>query len=220
MITAIFTSCGRFDLLEKTIVSFVKYSDISVEKIIIIDNSVNPYTDAIIDDMVKRNRLESVYLITNEENIGQVSSIDVAYSFVDTEYIFHCEDDWEFFDTGFMELSKKLLEDRSDIINVNLRVRFDGEKGSMHPITEIYTSKNNVRYHEYIIGYLGAWHGFSWNPGLRRLSDYNKIKPYKQHGEESKVGLLYKNMGYVSACLEKSYCKHIGTYSTTPKSNQ
>jgi len=33
------------------------------------------------------------------KNIGQIKSIDKAYSMVDTEYIFHCEDDWEFYDS-------------------------------------------------------------------------------------------------------------------------
>ncbi|MFM7850359.1 MAG: hypothetical protein ACKO96_00225, partial [Flammeovirgaceae bacterium] len=111
------------------------------------------------------------------------------------------------------------MEDRDNIINVNLRIRFDGEKGSMHPITELKTSTNGINYHEYELNYLGAWHGFSWNPGLRRKSDYDLIAPFKQYGDESGVGTKYKNLGYVAACLEKSYCKHIGTYSSTPKSN-
>lgn len=220
MITAIFTSCGRFDLLEKTLISFYKYNDVPLERCIIIDNSALPTVEQSITELVDRNNFDSVYMLINEKNIGQVASIDTAYSFVETDYIFHCEDDWEFFDTGFMQKSLDVLTDRPNVINVNLRVRFDGERGSMHPITEPYTTKNGTVYHEYIVGYLGAWHGFSWNPGLRRKSDYDKIKPYKQHGEESSVGQLYKDMGYVSACLENSYCKHIGINRPTFKSNQ
>lgn len=218
-ITAVITSCGRFEFLEKTLKSLIEYSNYTFYEIIIIDNS------EIIDayDKIKdiTNRIGcNAKIIINEVNIGQVSSIDVAYSLVTTEYIFHCEDDWEFFDTGFIELSLNVLENVSNIVNINLRVRFDGEKGSMHPIINPMKTKDNVIYHLYELGYLGEWHGFSWNPGLRRKSDYDLIKPYKQYGSESGVGNKYKDLGYFAACLEKSYCKHIGTFSSTPKSNQ
>ncbi len=219
MITGVFTSCGRFDLLERTLRSFVSHADLPLEQLIVIDNSTLQQTEQEIERIVA-NIGVPISLIANPENVGQVTSIDIAYSYVDTEYIFHCEDDWEFFDTGFLALSKQLLEERNNIINVNLRVRFDGEKGSMHPISELMTTPSGLRYHEYMLNYLGAWHGFSWNPGLRRKSDYELIKPYKTYGEESGVGRKYKELGYVAACLEKSYCKHIGTHSFTPKSNQ
>ena len=216
MITAVFTSCGRFDLLQRTISSFLTHADLPLHEIIVIDNSTLPDAESRIESLTDRE----LVVIANTENIGQVSSIDNAYARVQTDYIFHCEDDWEFFDSGFLNLSKQLLEDRRNIINVNLRVRFDGEKGSMHPITAMQTTANGVEYHEYEINYLNAWHGFSWNPGLRRKADYGLIKPYKLYGEESGVGKVYKELGYVAACLKNPYCKHIGTNSSTPKSNQ
>ena len=219
MITGVFTSCGRFDLLERTLSSFITYADMPLEQIIVIDNSTLPETEREIERIVSVIKTP-ISLIANEENIGQVLSIDTAYSCVTTPYIFHCEDDWEFFDTGFLGLSLKLLEEREDVINVNLRIRFDGEKGSMHPISPIKTTSTGVNYHEYLLNYLGAWHGFSWNPGLRRKKDYDLIGSYKIYGEESGVGRKYKELGFVAACLEKQYCRHIGTNSYTPKSNQ
>jgi len=218
-ITAVITSCGRFDLLGMTISSLVRHADLEFERIIVVDNSTLPdLEDQISKIAIQVNK--QLHLLANPINIGQVAAIDLAYSYVETDYIFHCEDDWEFFDTGFLTQSKQLLEDVDNIINVNLRIRFDGEKGSMHPISELRMSPNGVPYHQYQLNYLGAWHGFSWNPGLRRRRDYDLIKPYKQYGEESRVGQKYKELGFVAACLEKSYCKHIGTHSSTPLSNQ
>ena len=90
----------------------------------------------------------------------------------------------------------------------------------MHPVTDFMTTSNGTVYHEYIPAYLGIWHGFSWNPGLRRTADYLKVAPYKQYLNEQGVGKVFYDMGYKSACLEKFYCKHIGTNSTTTMSNQ
>ena len=215
-ITVVFTSCGRFDLLKRTVDSFVMFNSYPIKKYLVIDNSAKPEAKSELEKIFKTLNGE---IIVNSENIGQVSSIDKAYSKVTTEYIFHCEDDWEFFDSGFIEKSLDVLNHDSKIINVNVRVRFDGERGSMHPVSDTCITSNNTRYHEYIPNYLGTWHGFSWNPGLRRLSDYNSIKPYKQFGEESGVGKKYYDMGKRSACLKTFYCKHIGQDSTTEKRN-
>ena len=216
-ITAVFTSCGRFDLLNKTFQSFLNYNTYPIKKYVVVDNSTLP---------IARTEIEKIFsdvdvtIIINEENIGQVSSIDKAYSEVNTDYIFHCEDDWEFFDYGFIEKSIDVLEHDSNLININVRVRFDGERGSMHPVTEKFKTKNGTVYHEYVPNYLGAWHGFAWNPGLRKRSDYDLIKPYKKYKEESGVGRQYFEMGKRSACLEKYYCKHIGQNSSTLKRNE
>ena len=49
-------------------------------------------------------------IIYNETNIGQIKSIDKnIYSLVKTEFIFHCEDDWEFYSYGFIEKSINIL---------------------------------------------------------------------------------------------------------------
>ncbi|MHA2084105.1 MAG: glycosyltransferase family 2 protein [Candidatus Thorarchaeota archaeon] len=218
-VTAVFTSCGRFNLLKKTLESFIKFNTHRLEKIIIIENSGILESEEVLERMVKKfeNKFQ---IIVNETNIGQVSSIDKAYSFIDTDYIFHSEDDWEFFDYGFIEKSIDVLESDDKILNINLRVRFDGERGSMHPL-EPFTkqTKNGIIYYEYKRDYLGEWHGFSWNPGLRRLSDYDLIKPYITYTNEQGVGQKYKELDYRSGCLEKFYCRHIGQNSVTPKSN-
>ncbi len=223
-VTTVFTSCGRFGLLQRTLYSFLKFNTYPVEKIIIIENSGLPEAEQIlldiINDIEDKRFIDKFQLIINETNIGQVSSIDKAYGHVETEYIFHSEDDWEFFDYGFIEKSLGVLKQEPKIVNINLRVRFDGERGSMHPL-EPFTKQtdNGIIYHEYTRDYLNEWHGFSWNPGLRRLSDYNLIKPYINHINEQGVGQKYRELDYKSGCLEMFYCRHIGQNSVTPKSN-
>ena len=218
-VTVVFTSCGRFNLLKKTLESFMRFNTYPVEKIIIIENSGILESKEVLERIVKKYE-DNFQIIVNDTNIGQVASIDKAYGFIETEYIFHSEDDWEFFDSNFIEKSIDVLNEDPKIININLRVRFDGERGSMHPL-EPFTkqTKNGTIYHEYTRDYLNEWHGFSWNPGLRRLSDYNLIKPYINYNNEQGVGQKYRDMDYRSACLEKFYCKHIGQNSITPKSN-
>lgn len=219
-VTCVFTSCGRFNFLNQTVKSFLDCNTYPIEKYVVIDNSQTPGGYEILKSIFTTVENSKLEIIINEENIGQVSSIDKAYELVNTEYIFHCEDDWLFFNQNFIEKSIDVLEFDSSISNINIRIRFDGERGSMHPLTNYqYQTNNGTVYYEYAQNYLGEWHGFSWNPGLRRKSDYEKIKPYKQFLNEQGVGKKYKEMGYKSACLENFYAKHIGGDLGTPKSN-
>jgi GT2 family glycosyltransferase len=216
-VTVVFTSCGRFGLLERTFNSFIEKNTHPIEKIIIIENSGTEGSEEKLKEIIKDQNVE---LVINETNLGQVTSIDKAYNLVDTEYIFHSEDDWEFIGSGFIEKSLEVLKHDNKVTNINLRVRFDGERGSMHPLEpQAYETDGGTIYHKYVIDYLNTWHGFSWNPGLRRLSDYNLIKPYINYTNEQGVGQKYRELGYKSACLEKPYCRHIGQNSITPKSN-
>jgi hypothetical protein len=63
------------------------------------------------------------------------------------------------------------------------------------------------------------WHGFTFNPTLRRLKDYLKYAPFAKHTtfhhlraaeSEKAIDKLYKEP-YYSVILEgKPYIKHIG----------
>jgi hypothetical protein len=217
-ITLVVTSCGRLNLLQETLESFMFYADIKPNKCIVIENSglINK------EDLLPYvKNLDNPEILINETNIGQIRSIDRAYSFVDTEYIFHLEDDWKFYETGFMEKSLDVLKHIPNIININLRRRFDGTRGSMHPInSESLITSNNTIYHTYQYNYNNVYHGFSFNPGLRRTSDYKILGLYQNYGNEERIGDFYYHHGYQAACLEKSYCYHLAEHFTSQGANQ
>lgn len=232
-VTVVITSCGRFDLLQKSITSFQEVNTYPIKEYIVIDNSAGPYVLTL--DILTAIMPQNTHIILNETNIGQVASIDKAYSEVKTPYIFHTEEDWAFhnpneiIDTGYELMKQKeatfiqdsmfLLELDPTIMNVNIRKRNDGTKGSEHPVKNFQT-KNNISWYEYESGYCGVYHGFSWNPGLRRLVDYKILGNFKQFGCEEGMNAAYYNLGYKAVSLEKSYCTHIGEDTLTELRNQ
>lgn len=49
--------------------------------------------------------------MVNKKRLGQIASIDLAYSYVKTKYVYHLEDDWAQQGTyGFLERMKDALE--------------------------------------------------------------------------------------------------------------
>lgn len=219
-VTIVITSCNRPKLLELTLKSFFKYNTFEdISGIIIIDDSgifdCNKECNDLIPTKIKRN------FMYNESNIGQIASIDKAYSYVETEYIFHCEEDWEFYDYGFIEKSLEILKNDEKIVCVWLRQYGDSSHPVLKPIiNNIY--RHMDRNYEYIYDKkVYNWMGFTFNPGLRRKMDYDIIKPftvsckpyfYSTIPDEIDVQKIYKNLEmYAAITLNKNgYVRHIG----------
>lgn len=211
MITLVITSCGRPEKLKRTIDSFMKFNTYPIEKCIIIDDSGNAEAQKKIITLLPENTL----YINHNENKGQVQSIDEAYSHVETDFIFHCEDDWEFYYWGFIEKSLEVLEYNNDILQVWLRDHNDTNNHTIEP--QIYKS-GNTKFQLMSKGALGGnWDGFSWNPGLRRLSDYKLIAPFSQFIEEGdfnaltecRIGQQYRKWDFRAAILMQGFVKHM-----------
>lgn len=205
-VTLVITSCRRFELLKQTIESFDKYNTYPIKEVIITEDS----GDNEIDKIIPLHWQEHTTAIVNKPKLGQIKSIDLAYELIKTNYIFHCEDDWLFYRNNFIEESKYLLQHNSNILQVWLRdynedikINYPAEKYTLNNIV-FYKLGSNNKY----------WLGFSLNPGLKRESDYDAIKPYfcnkTADKTESYLSNLYYEKDMFAVFLEKSAVKHIG----------
>jgi len=221
-ITICLTSCGRWDLLEKTIKSLVQFWDgPNPEKLLIYEDqnlTVQHFSTlyGFISEWIGKDSWEfEIY----HGKMGQIRAIDRLYSQVKTPYIFHQEDDFEFFNTGFVQKSLSILEEKENIMQVWLRAPNDRNGHPCHGVAQKTT--DGTKYHVLKTGYMGKWHGFSFNPGLRRLSDYQKLFPNGFASEipwnpknplesEILVGRKFYKNGYRSATTLEGFCRHIG----------
>jgi hypothetical protein len=219
-VTIILTSCNRPDLLKKTLESFVKYNTYPIKETIIIDDSgVIGCNDQVVTLFLSVMNIKSIY---NNSNIGQIQSIDKAYSYVRTKYIFHCEEDWEFLQPGFIEKSLHIFnQNHEKIYTIWLRPH---NCTSGHPI--IYDNQKNGYYKmkpdfSYIDkGKKYTWCGFTFNPGLRRTVDCLLFHPYfiNCHDENNKyigeyaINQKYADDGYYAFILDdpNGHVNHIG----------
>jgi len=206
--TVVLTSCNRLDLLEVTLASFFQHNTYPLAKFILIDDSGDQDCHRAI---VERCRERGIEFIFNMPKLGHISSIDAAYSKVQTPYIFHCEDDWEFYTPSFIEHSKLVLESDPKILQVHIR-QYQDING--HPLKmDTMRRIGDVEIVDLERGYLGIYDGFSWNPGLRRLKDYRDLpKPYKGFENEAFIGHHYAHHGFKVCALVNptGYVRHIG----------
>jgi hypothetical protein len=54
------------------------------------------------------------------------------------------------------------------------------------------------------------WLGYSFNPGLRRLSDFQRIGSFSRRGMEIDASIFFKRKGMTMAALEEPACETIG----------
>ncbi len=65
-------------------------------------------------------------------------------------------------------------------------------------------------------GYRGKWHGFTFNPGLRRLADYAALGSFgrvlaRPEKHEGQISQIYHARGYRAVILDRGgYVRHIG----------
>jgi hypothetical protein len=154
--------------------------------------------------------------------VGQITAIDYAYSRIKTPYIFHLEDDWFFYRSGYMEKSLTVLESNPKCLQVWIRALNDTQR---HPVEEHVYNTYGVEWRRLAFNYFheGEWHGFSFNPGLRRLCDYVSIGGYGIHTRfdpanpglaESTISRLYRRRDFYAAILSdgngSGYTRHSG----------
>jgi len=202
-VTVVLTSCGRHDLLERTLASFRAWNtDRRLAEVLVVEDGTG--------DPACICRRHGARLIRLGRSRGQIAAIETGYAAVRTPYIFHLEDDWEFYRGGFIERSRALLAVDPSTICVWLRA-WDDTNG--HPLH--FTSAEED-FGVLAFGYRGKWHGFTFNPGLRRLADYTALgsfsrilaSPLKHEGQ---ISQHYHALGYRAVILDRGgYVRHIG----------
>lgn len=216
-VTLLLTSCNRFNLLEKTLLSFVNHNTHKIDKTVIVDDSAAPVPD-FIRYVSGLGSLGEVVWISNGVRKGQIYTADRVWGEAKTEYCFWSEDDWEYVRGGFIEESLAILEQHKNIVQCWLR------DDSSHPVID------DPRFTFQIMkpNWEEGWSGWCFNPGLRRLSDYRKIGSYGRHVGydtrfvgELELSKLYYSMGMFAAKLPTAV-RHIGEaqhipWATAPK---
>uniref|UniRef100_A0A6C0EUA7 Glycosyltransferase 2-like domain-containing protein n=1 Tax=viral metagenome TaxID=1070528 RepID=A0A6C0EUA7_9ZZZZ len=203
-VTVVITSCNRPDLLKKTIDSFLQYNTYPIHQWIISEDSGIPN----VNSEIMKEHPEFTWIIA-ENRRGQINSIDEAYSHVTTDYVFHLEEDWETYRDGAILESINILETIPNVSAVMCR-KHD---------PRVYHMSDNPPY----LTCWGGWGYYSFNPGLRRMSDYSDFfgksfakftnaKTTSGLQSERKINDFYREKGYRMALTPNpdGYLQHIG----------
>jgi hypothetical protein len=203
-VTLVITSFNRFDLLQQTLDSFFAHNDYPLARAIVIEDSQNRE----FFDVIGNYRGLGVEPMFNEKRLGQHRSIDRAYATVDTEYVFHCEDDYLFGRPGIIRESIDILERDPDVLMV-LALRKQDLPYYLRSVP--LRMAGATRYRKVGPHFHHIWYTFSFNAGLRRISDYRLLPGgYGAFPDEGEISRFYKRLGRTMAILPDGMARHVG----------
>jgi hypothetical protein len=216
-VTLFITSCGRPHLLRRTLVSFVKFNTYPIKEAIVCEDS------AILGvaDFVKDILPYPITFCINEERIGQMKTIEKYTPLIQTPYVFHLEDDYEFFDYGFIELTFKIMNTDPNISQVLLEdvqhdfFKVDIQNELCYKLLTNDPNDPNILHYNHGDGALAI---FSWRPSLKRIEIQKLRMPYELWDDEYTIELEINKLGYYAVVTKnikdgrKGFCHHIGLH--------
>lgn len=208
-ITFVITTSDRIDLLKSTLSSFRKLFPAAwhlFDKRILHEDSGNTEIHA----CILRDHSESFdCIIMPEQKVGYSQALDNCLKFVKTEYVFTSEDDWSYYrNPQAINQSIKILDNHPEINQVWIR----DPKDHNHPLSKTTYILSGVQVRAVSRGYLGAWNGFSLNPGLRRMSDLKHFFPngLAEYGDEIDCARRTAQFDYKAVSLLDHAIRHSG----------
>ena len=215
-VTAVVTSCGRHDLLERTLRTFFELNTHAETRMIVVEDGDKDPPQALKEAFSRR----PIQWINTGGRVGQIQAIDLAYSRVRTPYVFHMEDDWIFVRPAFIEKSLAILQAEPLCLQVWIKGR-PGRRG--HGAYEIDRASGEVSWRPVIKDRKNVWHGFSFNPGLRRIRAYRLLGSFGEVAErargkaataEAQLSEIYASVGFFAALIWEddgaAFVEHIG----------
>jgi hypothetical protein len=199
-VTICLTSCGRLDLLRRTLDSFQRF---------------NPGGELIISEDCADSALiaavaashPTARILSGPERIGQMRSIDRLFSEVTTPYLFHLEDDWLFDGPVNWQAAIALLASRDEVANLAVRAFSEIKEKYRRRSDAVMLDGENFR-----LMHRDAhpeFFGWSNGPGLMRTALYAAYAPFGRMRHDQ-MSALIKRDGRREAYFVPGVAHHIG----------
>ena len=225
-ITIAITSCGRFNLLKKTILSLSQSIDLSLYEKIMTEDSRDETHIAKIKEANEYWFLKWWKILYTgwswfiDPFHCHKAALTCLYNEITTPFTFHCEDDWYFKKTEFdyIELSKDIL-----LKNTHIGIIMMTDFFSLNE-RNIWLSREKIieQYFSSSMAHTIFWHKFlnmkdydsqsvcySLNPWLRRTEETKTALTYLQEKvDEYILGKIYKEKVLKTINFFHPICQH------------
>lgn len=228
LITFSITTCKRFDLFEKTMNSFLNCcTDVHM-----IDHWLCVDDNSSEEDRIKMKQKFPFFefIFKNNKDKGHSRSMNIIYQKLKTPFLFHMEDDWQFFhksnymtqcldvlcqsdNIGQCLINKNYSETEKDFVILGGKKAMS-EKGNVFFIHEYCVT--DEQKDDFIIRNGSGmnchyWPHFSFRPSMIKRVVFEKIGAFNEQAEHFEMEYAYRYVKtFVSAFLPSIHCLHIG----------
>lgn len=228
LVTFSITTCKRFNLFKNTINSFIN----CCKDLYLIDEWICVDDNSSEEDRIMMKELYPFFkfYFKKKEEKGHPQSMNIIKKMVKTPYLFHMEDDWNFFvKRDYISECLEVLAQNKNIGQCLINKNYDENGKNIIKGGEFKITKSGLRYyiHEYVNnkqaeekwisrhGYgshCNYWPHYSLRPSLIKTKIFQAIGEYNENVShfERDYSHRYVSRGYISAFLEGIYCIHTG----------
>lgn len=202
-ITLCLTIGRRPQLLRQTLESLFKH--LNFKHIIAINDFGDIETNNVFKELCPHGKL-----ICLEKQLGHHKAVDYMYSHVQTEYIFHCEDDWHFNQLPDLSSILNTLETYPNMTGICFRHYNDmyipSEKKHLVSYREAFgvrlCSLRNIH---------PKWYGYSFNPHIIKTCLLQSIGgKFHKFRKERNISVYLRKKNQFMFYLVEGGCHHIG----------
>jgi len=202
-VTLCVTSAGRPDLLAATLSSLMATHRDAFAEVIVIDDLGDPEAAR-----VARSLCPGATVLLNRRPRGHLRSVDLMYRHVRTPFIFHCEDDWRFDPVPIVGACREALRHLASASTVIVRKPEDVDPHYLSGARTEFTGGTPVLVLSPSAD--PVFNGFSFNPGLLRVSLWRRHGPWGRFRREHDISVAMKARGLGVVQLARGACVHIG----------
>ena len=232
LITITSTTCKRLDLFKKTINSFLEccldFDKFEIDKWLVMDDNSSQEDR---DEMKKLYPFMTFYNKSVAQK-GHARSINLMLRHVNTPYLFHLEDDWQFYyKDNFFTLLYQVLQEKDEYKQVLLnnmygeipeheqliggywnRVAESGLNYIVHEYTATEEEKTAFNRKWQFKPNCAYWPHFSFRPGLSKVQLFRDLGEFNEDVWHFEMNYAHKYVakGYKTCFLPGMVCKHIG----------
>jgi hypothetical protein len=192
----------RPELLRQTLESLNRWC--TFDKVIAINDFRDEATNKAFREVFPKGELISL-----SEQLGHHRAVDYMYAKVETPYIFHCEDDWEFDAPFDFNAIKNLMAKNPAISQVCFRKisEFSPEEVDRTKIVEVDTEGMNYLRLDPVHK---QWHGYTFNPHLVSRKLWADIGGFAKFKKERHISRVLRAQGRYVAYMNPGNCSHLG----------
>lgn len=209
-VTLCLTIGRRPDLLQLTLESL---KDLPNIPILAINDFRDDETNAVFREACPQGQL-----IEPGRHLGHHGAVDLMYSYANTPHVFHCEDDWLFSRTDFLQDALRVLDSDPQVSSVHFRATDDIPLRDTDRTRISVDNRDGVSI-EILTAVHDQWYGYSFNPHLARKSLWQEIGKFSQFKKERHISRFLRKKGLYMAFLAPESCRHIGIGRSSAEPN-
>lgn len=202
MITQCITMGRRPDLLRQTLES--QTGDLAALPCLAVNDFGDEATNQVFRELRPNGRI-----VGPDQHMGHHSAVDLMYQQVETPYIFHNEDDWQFDRSDFLQQASELLNADPRISVVCVRAFDDFPFSEQERGKAVEESISGISYLR-LTEMHDQWFGYTFNPHLARKSLWQDFGQFSRVKKERHISREMRADGKFVAFLRPPACHHIG----------